>query len=698
MVLRWGAVGLAATLGVLGCSSSEDDATGQPTSSGAPCEDCACPQGFEPGAHGCVEVLPAEACPAGTRPSLGNRECVPVGWTGGCPDGFAPDASGWGCRAVLPEGACDGGLERIGSTACEPVACPDVFPPAETTLFVDADLGPGEIDATHFATLSAALNAAGDGDVIAVESGTYVEAVHVLSAVQIVGRCASQVRIESPGGGGAGFDVENAGVVGLRGMTIAGHLGGVLGLGSEVTVEDAVLEGNRAAGVVALSGSVHVLRSRIVDTVPEGGTQGMGLIAQDGAQVTIESSALVGNRIAGAVAVEAETRLTVARSVVRDTVLPAGAEQLSAGLLATEGAVVELQQSALLSNVRAQLSLDAASATVVDSVLQGALPDATAFGGHGVELQRGASVDISRSALVGNEEAQLLATGIGTTARLAATVARGPLAAGEGAIGAGVAADSGAVVELDDVAVVACRDSALIAQQPGAHLVAQRTLVTDTVRIAGVQASGVGVRVGFGASLQADDLAVVRSVRGGVLVGGVNVGAGGTATLQRSVVTDTMADESGGFGRGVDVWNASAELTDCAVLRNTQAGIIAGGEGTVLTVRRTTVRNTVADGVGTFGDGVVAVLGATALLSESWSTNNARAGLFFSSSTAALDGVVSSANAIGIQAQDGSTLAEVASEPGVPTPLSVLVGDNSAFVDNGTRVGTGVLAVPQLGP
>ncbi|MEJ7729068.1 MAG: hypothetical protein WKG00_07630 [Polyangiaceae bacterium] len=601
----WGAFGLVAALAAAGCSS--DGAEGGPSSaasSGEPCSDCDCPEGFEAGAHGCVAVAPLEACPAGTRPSLGDRDCVPTGWTSGCPEGFELDTSGWGCHAVLPAEACDTGLERIGSTACEPVACADAFPPPGATLFVDASLPPEDIDATHFASLTAALAAAEDGDVIAVEAGTYVEGVHVLASVEVVGRCASQVRVESPGGGLAGFDVENAGAVRLSGMTISGHLGGVLGLGSEVTVEDVALQGNRAGGVVALSGSMHLLRSRIVGTVPEGGTQGMGLLAQGGAQVDVDSSALVGNHVAGAVSVERGTRVTVSRSVVRDTVLAAGTErQLAGGLIALEDALVEVRESALLSNVRAHVSVDGATATLADSVLQAATPDATAFGGHGVEVQGGGSVEVTRSALVGNEEAQLLATGAGTTATLTGVVARGPFSAAEGATGIGVVADTGAVIDLDDVALVQCRDSALVSQEPGAHIGVRRSLVTDTVRIPGVPASGVGVRVGFGGSLEADDLAVVRSIHGGILVGGLDNGAGGSAVLRRTLVIDTTTDETGQFGRGVDVWNATAELEACAVLRNHQAGVIVGGDSSLLTARQSLVEGTLPYGDGTFGDG-----------------------------------------------------------------------------------------------
>src|SRR5262245_26779309 len=44
-------------------------------------------------------IVPAAQCAPGTRPRIGQTECVPVGPTG-CAGGFRPASSGWGCEAM----------------------------------------------------------------------------------------------------------------------------------------------------------------------------------------------------------------------------------------------------------------------------------------------------------------------------------------------------------------------------------------------------------------------------------------------------------------------------------------------------------------------------------------------------------------------------------------------------------------------
>ena len=102
-----------------------------------------------------------------------------------------------GCDAVVSTKMCASGSgtrERLGGATCEPVTdCNAPFPPAGATLFVKATYTAGEVDATHFKTLTEALAVATAGATIAVDAGTYAEKVKPTTAVAIVGRCAEQV-------------------------------------------------------------------------------------------------------------------------------------------------------------------------------------------------------------------------------------------------------------------------------------------------------------------------------------------------------------------------------------------------------------------------------------------------------------------------------------------------------------------------
>lgn len=101
-----------------------------------------------------------------------------------------------------------------------------------------------------FPTVSAAVSAAGDGDTIAIDEGTYDEALALDRPVRLVGRCAEVVRLTGEHGQ-ATTTVRAAGVhlagLALSGGTIAGLM--VTGEGAEATLDQAVVTENLGVGV-----------------------------------------------------------------------------------------------------------------------------------------------------------------------------------------------------------------------------------------------------------------------------------------------------------------------------------------------------------------------------------------------------------------------------------------------------------------
>ncbi len=204
---------------------------------------------------------------------------------GALPTGFAADPSGWGCQEILPAAACTGATyESLGSSTCQPIGdCAAAFPPPNATLFVDASFTAAQLDATHFATISAAMAAAPAGAVVAVDAGTYTESVNVRSAVSIVGRCAEKVILASPGGAVAGVQaLYVSGTVAIQGLTIGGFRGGVVEQQTTMTVESCLFTQNLDSGVVADGGTLKMSHSRIADTV-QVGDQGFGVLVDRGA-------------------------------------------------------------------------------------------------------------------------------------------------------------------------------------------------------------------------------------------------------------------------------------------------------------------------------------------------------------------------------------------------------------------------------
>ncbi|MFN7135101.1 MAG: hypothetical protein ACK4N5_23700, partial [Myxococcales bacterium] len=123
-----------------------------------------CPSGFTtwPNGFGCAPILPQQRCDPGTMPIIGQPRCAPAGWRA-CPAGFTPHADGWGCTAVpLPNGCREPSMRvALGEARCVPVSdCGAPFPPPEARLFVSAAYNDAELDAAHFRSLEAALDAA----------------------------------------------------------------------------------------------------------------------------------------------------------------------------------------------------------------------------------------------------------------------------------------------------------------------------------------------------------------------------------------------------------------------------------------------------------------------------------------------------------------------------------------------------------
>jgi hypothetical protein len=258
---------LAALLVLLLAACGEEETATAPPSLAPPPEACAA--GFIPDPRGfCIEQVVAETCAAGTRPKIGSTKCEPVGWTTSCPAGLEKDPSGWGCADRRAD-ACEGATRESASTGrCIPVGdCNAAFPPAGA-IVVDDSFTDGQVDATHFKTIAAAIAAAPAGSIVAVESGTYAEELTIDKSLELVGRCAAEVKL-TPGALGTtdpGILVENkaSGVV-IKGLTIEGpHIGGIdVYFGSDALIEEVVVEGSKLWGIIADASTATIKRSKI---------------------------------------------------------------------------------------------------------------------------------------------------------------------------------------------------------------------------------------------------------------------------------------------------------------------------------------------------------------------------------------------------------------------------------------------------
>jgi hypothetical protein len=743
-----------------------------------------CPPGFEkdtslaaiPGANACRDIQPDADCAPGTMPTLGSRDCAPVGWTT-CPAGFTQAASGWGCDEVLPTSVCTGATrESLGSTSCTPVGdCNAPFPPPSATLFVNAAYLDGQLDTTHFRVIGDALTKASAGATIAVEAGTYNEGLGPARAVTIVGRCADKVHLVGsalryPG-------VFSRGVKGIvaSGMTFEGHFQGVRAEGGgTITVSDIVIESPRLSGLIAYQPGSTVTASRVVvrNTVPEptsAGSSGAGATADTGGKLDITDVVLAGSSDVGLSATnpsadsKTSSSVTAHRTVIRDSrptktgssgsgiasfdgcsiafdggvvtrtygagllVQGGGAsanvtntvirgttlsvtDGISGGIVAYEQSKVTLDSVSVVGNEQSGIwARGTTNVKVSGSVVQGTKPQADGAFGMGVWADQGANVEVSKSAIVDNQYYGLAALDPGTMLHASGSIVRGTKRDPNDHLGRALNVEDAALVRLEDVSLVANGDESLFVRggvkgKGRSHVVASRLIVRDTVsRKDG--STGDGVSVEGGALLELDMAAIVRARRAGILLNDLRSpdGLPSEATIAHTVVRDTQA---AGDGLGADAKGAipiegvgiasggKLTLASSAVTGNVQFGIVLG-EATSAgsSVTSTLIAGTLPKATGEFGHGIVGVDGTTVLIKNAIILSNV-IGAAFESATATLADVLVQKNAVGIHIQGDSQLQTAPVAPDAPAHDVVTVTDDSQFIENATRVGSGTVPLP----
>lgn len=488
-----------------------------------------CAEGFEPDDEGdCQEILPAETCPAGTRPTLGSRACVPVGPTAACPAGLGPDEDGWGCVApALP--ACSGATRpSYAAGGCVPVGdCAAPFPPANASIVVDPNLADGDLSPTRFRTLGEAVFAAPRGAVVAVAPGTYAESIQPAREVTIVGRCAAEVRLVGTGLRAPGvFSRRTKGIV-VRGVTFVDHFQGVRAEGGgEIRVEDSVIEDARLFGVIAYQpGSrVSVARSVVRRARIFEGAGGLGATADESGVVELEDAAVEDAEVAGLAATNLArkgdpTRILGQKVVVRGTSSKGTGGDAPAALAAFDLSEVVVEDSVVgFGPAFAAFASDEGHVVVRRSTLaKVAGPRALEL--TGVYLQLAGHVEIEDSTLHDLERASALAAGEGSRLELRRSVVlRGDPEVLSLAFGNGLVGRRGAQVSATDTALVRPAYVGVDAFDPGT------TLTLERVRVVGVRASpkepvGHGISVRNGARGALTDVAVEGAAYSSLILG-----------------------------------------------------------------------------------------------------------------------------------------------------------------------------------
>ena len=762
-----------------------------------------CPAGFalDAAGFGCTEILPAKACAARSMPVLGQSACAPVA-AAACAAGFEARADGWGCRAVAASACTGATMELLGQAACAPVGvCSATFPPAGATYVVDTAFTPGQIDATHLKTIGAALAAAPAGAVIAVNSGSYAEALTLPRSVKVVGRCASQVTVTAPPPAnveglrpGAGTDST------VEGLTLTGHLAAaVVDRGAKLTLRNVVIDGNAGGGVLAAGAGTRVTVDHSVVRASTDSTlaKGYGLEASAGAELVITQSAVTENTGFGIQIVGKGSRARIEKSVIARTASDAK-QDFGLGLMVRTGAAAQVLASSFSGNRETSVvsygpgtsvtltdtTIDATknsgvgygrgvlvdegtvtlervtvaastdigvlaevrgTATLIDSVVIGtvagddgkngfgvssisggtvtlkgsalvgnhqsgaaaiganakvlvessliATTDADVDGerGYGIDLESGGIAEVRGSALVGNTSAGVAAIDAGSKLTMTSSVVLGTRADAKKRAGRGLAIETGAVANVSATAVVGNRDIGISIRGAGAKGTIDQTVIRGTLPLASTGLHGRGIEVGSGAEASITQLSALGNH--GVAVLAITKGR---IDLQNAWIADTAADGTpGGPGRAVTAQDGGLmTILGLVAQRSRQAGILVAAGGASLALRSSRIEDVAAGDDAALGHGLTALEGSSLVVDDVTVRRCAAAGLVFDAASGTVRASRITDNAVGIFAQGGSELLQVAAVPDAPVDGQVPVSIDTTFTDNATRVGSGVVPVP----
>ncbi|MEO6420564.1 MAG: right-handed parallel beta-helix repeat-containing protein, partial [Polyangiaceae bacterium] len=435
--------------------------------------------------------------------------------------------------------------------------------------------------------------------------------------------------------GGAGVEV--------RGVTASGPGEGVkVKTGGELTLVDSLLDGNFNVGLdlETTPAAAHLLRSVIRGTLPKDDVSGYGAEVIFGATLDLVDSAIVGSAGGAILMGEDGTHVTITNSVVRDTA-PDLNGLFGYGINARNNAAMDITRSVFVANTTGAVRISkGATATVTESVMRDTQRDATGLEAFGFIVVDGAKLTATKIAATGNEGGGIVTLVQGSVSTITDSVLRAQLGNKgkdpSGDLGNGAYVFSGGRLEITGTAIVDNHRSGIDAYDMGTVLALSGSLITGTTSSL-VDKMGMGVEIALSASGTIKDSAITHNLHTGIFVYD-----GATVDVSTSVIRDTK-----------------------------------------LQVFQTLL-----------GHGLLAQDSPHVTIGSSEFDHNAGVGLAFSNSSATIRGTSIVGNAIGIHAQDGSTLKDVDDASGDPAGLDILVAKDTIFTGNGAKTGSGLIPLP----
>jgi hypothetical protein len=239
----------------------------------------------------------------------------------------------------------------------------------------------------------------------------------------------------------------------------------------------------------------------------------------------------------------------------------------------------------------------------------------------GVVAELGSNLTMKGDVVDANRDVGFLVQGQGTVANLVGTVVRGTL--DPNGLGYGVAVQTGGKLTMTSSAVVGNKELGVTLTGNGSTATLTQVVVKDT------QVGMIGVANGLDVEDKTDLTLTSSTV---IATAGVGLAmTSGTAKVATSVIRDTASATSGTSGNGVSaISGATLSIDSSWLLRNREVSILVGGAGSTAQISNTTITDTQPNAMGQFGAGVGAESGATLTLTSSAIVKSLYYGVFLS--------------------------------------------------------------------
>jgi len=332
------------------------------------------------------------------------------------------------------------------------------------------------------------------------------------------------------------------------------------------------ISGSAPFGIVATGAGTRVDGTDVAveDTrSDDGGLGGTGVVAQNGATITLRRARVSHNQDTGVSAIGAGARMTVTVAVVADN---DARRSRGAGMGAVQHGAIDATGVRIVRNAPSGLAASGAGSSVQvdDSIVEAQRGQTDGRGGYGLVAIAGGTLRAHATVVDDNRDVGAVANGAGSILTLDRCVVRRTARRDDGGGGWGIGVEAGGRMEATASRVESNAGLGIFARDTDS-VVEMRDTVISGDGIAGVPVSDRGVAIENASSVLLERVAVI-GVHG---IGVSLVGRGLQAAMHDVSIADITPADVGGYAIGIGMQGGvTAELRGVYVARIREVGIV----------------------------------------------------------------------------------------------------------------------------